>query len=114
MSSIGDQKENSIARTEQTDATYGGCHYRLSYDKYSGNLAKTAEEKRIRPLTVAVCIVCFVGFFLLGYLISRYFSYNVNKVYGESARSNKLSVVGLNSYDDSRYETVNESDSMYD
>ncbi len=90
-----DIEKNTDQSEVRDPEAYGGCHYRLSYDKYQGIVAKT-QEKRSRLAVVLLVIVVFV---LLGFFIMRYYEQAVGRIFSDSATTTRSASANFQSYD---------------
>jgi len=87
--------DKNIEKVEAVDpAAYGGSRYRLSYDKYQGAVEK-ARSKRTE--IVAVLVVAVV-FFVLGFLIYRYFDRSVRHFFNDNSYSTNTASANFQSY----------------
>lgn len=66
---------------ENLDISYGGCRYRLSYDRYENPCRKKMAVKVSSVLLTLGLVAVFVA---LGFLILRYYNSGVTDYYDKS------------------------------
>lgn len=92
-------REASASAVEKNDSAYGGCRYRLTYDKYEGAASAKEPRKPRRPLSILIAVVVFFVFVASGFFIMRYYDTKVSRIISGSGASAKT-VVNFQSYSD--------------
>ncbi len=82
-------REHSAVVMEKTDSAYGGCRYRLSYDKYENTGIQKLKGKSCRPSSVFAAVVIFAVFIALGFFILKYYNNTVSRIYSGAAGTSK-------------------------
>ena len=77
---MGNNKGNSI----DTENSYGGCKYRLKYDKYEN---KNNSGHKVNVKSVIITIIAFIVFAVLGYVIIKSYSSSVSKIYDDESQT---------------------------
>lgn len=87
--------EKNMSETTTTDlAAYGGSRYRLSYDKYQGD----SKKYTIKRTGVAAVLVIAVVFFLLGFIIYRYYDSSIRRFFSDPDDTSRITTTNFQSY----------------
>ena len=91
-----DNEKKTVAgalKEPRNNSAYGGCRYRLAYDKYDepfGN--ETVGARSSRGTRILIAAALFVLFFALGFFSYRYYLTSVRKSEATGAESYKAIV----------------------
>ncbi len=87
--------EQNIDQQEIVDpVAYGGSRYRLSYDKYQGSI----EKVKIRRARIVAALLIIVAFFVLGFMIYRYYENSIRRFFSGDSRSANAASANFQSY----------------
>lgn len=75
-------EELNTSASERPDISYGGCRYRLSYDRYENPCRK--KRTAIKPSSVLLTIGIVAVFVAVGFFILRYYNRSVKDFYEKS------------------------------
>ena len=76
--------DNNNFRDTQTDHTYGGSKYRLSYD-HAENRCKRAKSLGIKPGAVVLIVIMTALFLVFTYFALKHYKDTVKELYNQES-----------------------------
>mgnify|MGYP000308921522 CR=1 FL=1 len=82
-------REQNAVVMERPDSAYGGCRYRLSYDKYENNGSQKIKGKSFKLSSLFIAVAVFAIFIALGFFILKYYNNTVSRIYSGTSGASK-------------------------
>ena len=75
-------EEHNTSTSERPDISYGGCRYRLSYDRYENPCSR---KRKLKASSVFLTVGIVALFVAVGFFILRYYNRNIKDYYEKTA-----------------------------
>ena len=75
-------EEHNTSTSERPDISYGGCRYRLSYDRYENPCRR---KRNLKASSVFLTVGIVALFVAVGFFILRYYNRNIRDYYEKTA-----------------------------